>query len=785
MADEPICPCDGQPAQFAISNPSGRDRIDYRIGDFVAFRHALLRSLIDPPLGPESELNAWTPDAEGDFAVQMMEWWAYLGDILAFYNERIANETYLRTATLPESVRRLVRTIGYRPRPGIAAHGQLVALVGGNRILTLPRGFSLDSKPGPGESPQTFELDEATQVAPQGTVRANPPSALLAPTSGVFLAAGSSLPISAGSVVLLRSRTNAFVPVLMTITGVQAVKGSGAPQMAVTFAAAATLPAAASADSLEVLYATQGAPISTIDSSSISGSTVHLAGLSRDLHAGDDVVLTTGQNAQLRKLNSIADVIWYANHKGSNPADPPDGQVVPIPILHSQLVLDSNVPAGWAANATTVRFSWRNVGTLLDQPAAAFTGSPGTLLAQAPAMFQSGSGQSVVISDTTGQGMTGFGSTSDGGTTLTASGIPQPPLSLKPPLTVHFNLLPISRGKTVATEVLGSGDASIPGQQFVLKKGPLTYLTKGDSFVSTLSVSVNGRLWDEAKTFYRQPPNAEIFVTREDEQQKTHVQFGDGSNGARLPTGVNNVVASYRYGSGAASPRAGEITVINKPYPGLKSVQNPVAVGSGADPDPPGQIRRLAPGSIMTFGRAVSGNDYEVIASRAPGVTRARAVWSFDGVEQRAAVKIYVTGDGGAEKSATDAIAVTGDPHRHVVVTAATPLPIVLGLPVRIDGRFQVDDVKAALRNAIYDDDHGVFGTRRLGIGQAVFDSEIAAACQACEGVISLRRVVFMVRWPSGFAHDIAARHVPGEGAVYTLDPLHLVICPEVVGHAG
>ena len=37
--------------------------------------------------------------APGDLGLQVLEWWAYLGDILTFYNERIANEGYLRTAT--------------------------------------------------------------------------------------------------------------------------------------------------------------------------------------------------------------------------------------------------------------------------------------------------------------------------------------------------------------------------------------------------------------------------------------------------------------------------------------------------------------------------------------------------------------------------------------------------------------------------------------------------------------------------------------------------------------
>ena len=78
-------------------------------------------------------------------------------------------------------------------------------------------------------------------------------------------------------------------------------------------------------------------------------------------------------------------------------------------------------------------------------------------------------------------------------------------------------------------------------------------------------------------------PNATVFVTREDNNGKTHVMFGDGVNGARLPTGVNNVVATYRVGAGAASPPAGKLTVIAKSYPGLRSVLNPVAVSGGSD----------------------------------------------------------------------------------------------------------------------------------------------------------------------------------------------------------
>ena len=147
------------------------------------------------------------------------------------------------------------------------------------------------------------------------------------------------------------------------------------------------------------------------------------------------------------------------------------------------------------------------------------------------------------------------------------------------------NVLPVTRGKTVAKEVLGSGDATNPAQSFKLSQSPVTYLQTGATWASTISLTVNGQPWTEVASFYGQPANATVYVTYQDDGA-THVQFGDGVNGARLPTGVNNVVATYRIGAGAASPPAGKLTVIAQSYPGLRAVLNPVAVGGGATPIP-------------------------------------------------------------------------------------------------------------------------------------------------------------------------------------------------------
>jgi hypothetical protein len=78
------------------------------------------------------------PPPQVDLAAQLLEWWAYLADILTFYNERALSEALLRTARQPENVRRIVRILGYRPRPGIGATGVIAALTDSPRPFVLP-----------------------------------------------------------------------------------------------------------------------------------------------------------------------------------------------------------------------------------------------------------------------------------------------------------------------------------------------------------------------------------------------------------------------------------------------------------------------------------------------------------------------------------------------------------------------------------------------------------------------------------------------------------------------
>ncbi len=133
------CDCERPVFPVVISNLPGLSRVAYRCGEYVGFRAALLEAR-----DGEVELPLWHP-APGDLGLQLVEWWAYLSDVLTFYNEQWANNAYLGTAFHRGAVERMVQLLGYRPRPGIGAKGTLAAILAPTTsgTVTIPVGFAV------------------------------------------------------------------------------------------------------------------------------------------------------------------------------------------------------------------------------------------------------------------------------------------------------------------------------------------------------------------------------------------------------------------------------------------------------------------------------------------------------------------------------------------------------------------------------------------------------------------------------------------------------------------
>src|SRR5258708_7919070 len=107
--------------------PALRDRVGTH-GSFLATMKDRLGSLTLDAVGADGQtvqtyrpLTGLTARDTSDFSIALLDGWATLGDVLTFYQERITNEGYLRTATERRSVVELSRLVGYGPRSGVAA----------------------------------------------------------------------------------------------------------------------------------------------------------------------------------------------------------------------------------------------------------------------------------------------------------------------------------------------------------------------------------------------------------------------------------------------------------------------------------------------------------------------------------------------------------------------------------------------------------------------------------------------------------------------------------------
>ena len=88
-------------------------------------RVALLGTMLELAL---EKLPAWSDHSPNDLGVVLLELFAYMGDILHYYQDRIANESYLETAAERRSVMNLLRLIGYELRPPQPASADLTLL---------------------------------------------------------------------------------------------------------------------------------------------------------------------------------------------------------------------------------------------------------------------------------------------------------------------------------------------------------------------------------------------------------------------------------------------------------------------------------------------------------------------------------------------------------------------------------------------------------------------------------------------------------------------------------
>ena len=727
-----------------------------------------------------------------DLGVMMVEWFAYLADILTFYNERIANEDYLRTAFCRRRPRRwsTCSAISRAPPSGPPASSPLCLLPpsSARRPSPCPTASSSKANPAPARPRRasSFTLPPPSAFPPASR-QPHLPSLLYG--GSTLLLNGAVTSITSGMQLLLSPRDNNAAPNLIVVSAVPAVQTTATgKQTAIKFNVAQAGAAVTTAATSRLLKANQNAGLWTVNGVPVdpSGKTIQMAGLLRQIQSGDWLVFTAPSVSQAIQVASTQDVLGDASTAGGPIGVSAGPTPTPIPVLHTQLKLQTGLSSAIidAGPAINVLFGWVEAGVLVDQPPSAWNGTSSNLQPIQPASFPHSSplgipgAAPILLADSAGNGAQASATVAaDGSLSVNWPSSTPTPLNptFAPPITVYYDLLPVSAGKTVKNEIVGSGDSTQTGQSFKLAKSPVTYLAAGSTYASTIALTVNGLPWTEVASFYGQPASAQVFVAHQDANQNTYIDFGDGVNGALVPTGTNNIVATYRYGGGASSPAAGKLTVVAKSFPGLQSVVNPVAVAGGSDPDPASLIRQYAPRSVLTFGRAVSVFDYQAIAAGAPGVSMASAQWSWDSANQRAGVMVYVAGQPGIAASVKLLLNASGDPNRPVTVKSATQIPVTLTLQLVVLAGVDITTLESDVTTALCDPSTGVFSPPQIAIGQALFDSNIEAALQVIPGVIAVAASTFAF----GGSVDPGPLHIPGEGCFFSLATANLNLSTE------
>ncbi|MCU1230754.1 MAG: putative baseplate assembly protein [Acidobacteria bacterium] len=753
------------------SNRHGLSAIVYRAGDYPSF----MRSMLGTIAGTSRLLDDGTSDFpltrltrdRDDFSIALLDAWATSADVLTFYQERIANESYLRTAGERLSVVELTRLIGYRLSPGVAAGAWLAFAVddseGAPGHVTLDAGTKVQSVPGQNEVPHTFEtasLLEARAEWNELTPRRNSVRIPKQGDTSIYFA-GTSTNLSVGDGLLFFNddahadfrRVASVSPdfdnarTLITwgdgLTSAVTVSGN-AKVIVYAFRVHAGLfghnapdPRTLSGDTRSA-FNNSGDPDSKITTGNewefpIAGAKIFVEGEQLAIRPGSLAILRAGTDTQqLFKVTAVSQVT-----KASRAIS---GKATQLELSGSAEAFQGEKYRG------TVVFAANEELPLGEAPRS---DSLAQKIELDRAITPPAIGRAVLISDATGSvvepaTIASVDTTSD--PLHTTIGLAAPLVNAFNVATARIfaNVTSATHGETFR-ETLGSGDASTPFQRFALSHAPLTYVhspSDATGAASTLQLFVNDIVWHERPSLYGAATNERTFETLRNADEKTFVQFGDGkTEGAPVPTGHDNVRAIYRTGIGsAANVAAHTLTILMSRPLGLDGVDNPLPATGGTDPESLSRARENAPGKVRALDRVVSLRDYQDFAATFAGITKAIATWSVAGREYQ--VFLTVAGTNGATFGPGDAtitalrgaLIAAGDPFVPLRIASYLPAPFNVAAKVGIE----TDRVAAVVLQGVRDALAAAFSFDARAFGEAVDLSDLVAVIHSVAGVRSV-----------------------------------------------
>ncbi|MEU8033896.1 putative baseplate assembly protein [Streptomyces sp. NPDC049099] len=209
----------------------------------------------------------------------------------------------------------------------------------------------------------------------------------------------------------------------------------------------------------------------------------------------------------------------------------------------------------------------------------------------------------------------------------------------------------VEHAETVTDVPLGTSEG-VPGQTFRLGRPPV--LLDGEPPVVEVSSADGWRRWEVVEHFGRSGPgdrHVHVDATTGEFAFPPALREPDGTLrlcGAVPEKSAQIRVARYRTGGGPAGNVArGAISVLRSSVPYIARVGNREAARGGVDGETVANAKLRAPDALRMQERAVTAEDYEIIARQAaPSVRRVRCLPAADGA---GAVRVLVVPDAVAD----------------------------------------------------------------------------------------------------------------------------------------
>ncbi|MEL6718029.1 MAG: putative baseplate assembly protein, partial [Bacteroidota bacterium] len=841
MQDTNTCGCcDGTQFEtpIKIENRPGLKAISYRIGSYREFKESLLARLSS---SHKKALSKLTTRSSDDFTVALLDAWAMTADVLTFYQERIANESYLNTANEQLSIIELARLVGYELRPGVAASTYLAftieeplaingqAMIAGvatgdsvPSLIKIDKGVKVQSVPAQDEKPQTYETIENIEAKAEWNAMKLRQSELqdnITKETEVLFIEGIDNRLSKNDLLLINPESNEHFKFIQKViihedenttevrfsaqaefTGSQLIELRASQQYAnildfnrfekidtdiVDFFSERLI----KGNELKVLLKNKKWEVNrwknTFNPKNKKGknresevfvfrvkaapfgynapqeATYHKDkaptfaewGLATK-DSGSDIYLDSEYDAidsdSYIAISKSTDLTKYDIDSVS--FVPRTNYNISAKTTKLKLKTDSDILGSMANLRSSTVYAQSEEIELADKPLSTTLAKGNVEIDLAEIYPDLEIGKVILISGENAENLGVYDNEIRVIEDIIHNGIYchtrlilNAPLSnsyIRKTVTINANVALATHGETVS-EVLGSGNARLPFQKFILKHTPLTYTTASTSSgtASTLEIRVNDILWKEVDSLYAKKANERIYITHQDEQGQTTVIFGDGITGARLPTGQQNIKAIYRKGIGEGGMlKANQLSQLMTRPLGVKGVNNPLASSGAQNREYLSEARSNANLSIFTLDRIVSLKDYEDFARAFAGITKARAIWAWEGRNQN--VHLTIAGVNGATISKDDKL------YENLLTAIYTSS--IEGVSIIVDSYFdKLFRVKAKISvhtdydrekvlASVYQILKETYSFNNRDLGQAVFLSEISSIIHHVEGVIAV-----------------------------------------------